>query len=132
MFKCPKVLIKDNGFQLTSKSVKNVLLITEWIFDITQTIPQTNPSERAIYVYKRWKLLWERMLKTITRIGTSIYIPQIGCVLRTTTHESTKSSPYFANFGQEMVLSGDVVWMKLLNLWNKTQKTGSCFWIRDI
>lgn len=49
MFKCPKVLIKDNGFQLTSKSVKNVLLITEWIFDITQTIPQTNPSERAIY-----------------------------------------------------------------------------------
>lgn len=67
--------------------------------------PQHNPAERAI---KTMKTALRAYVQDQHR-DWDIYLPQVGCALRTHIHESTKYSPYFTNFGQEMACSGDMV-----------------------
>lgn len=105
MFGCPTVMIQDNGTQLTSKSYKKFAAdygVNIW-YNASYT-PQTNPSERAIQTMKTAL----RAYVEGNHKDWDKFLPHVGCALRTATHESTKCSPYFANFGQEMVLSGNV------------------------
>lgn len=64
--------------------------------------PQANPTERVnrniktmlgIYVTENQRT-WDKSLA------------KIACALRTAVHETTKHSPYYVNFGRNMVLSG--------------------------
>lgn len=105
MFGCPSVVIQDNGPQLTSKSYREFMSnygIKLW-YNAYYT-PQTNPAERVIqttktairaYVQENHRE-WDK------------YLPQVGCALRTAVHDSTKFTPYFTNFGQEMASTGDM------------------------
>lgn len=103
VFGCPETIIQDNGSQLISKSYKEFVKsygIRLW-YNAYYT-PQNNPSERAI-----------RTMKTAIRAYVQEdhrtwdkFLPQVGSALRSAVHESTKHSPYFTNFGQEMATSG--------------------------
>lgn len=105
MFGVPTVVIQDNGTQLTSKSYKKFAAsygVRIW-YNAHYT-PQTNPAERAI---KTMKTALRAYVEENHR-NWDKFLPQVGCAMRTAIHESTKYSPYFANFGQEMVVSGEM------------------------
>lgn len=103
MYGVPFVAIQDNGSQFISKKYKKLLAdyeIRPWF--IATYHPQANSVERM-----------NRSVKTAIRAYVStdhrewdLQLPQIGCALRTALHESTKFTPYFLNYGQEMALSG--------------------------
>lgn len=103
MYGVPYVAIQDNGSQFISKNYKKLLAdydVKPWF--VASYHPQPNSVERM-----------NRTVKTAIRAYVSsdhrewdIQLPQIGCAIRTALHQSTKFTPYFLNFGQEMVTSG--------------------------
>lgn len=60
-------------------------------------------------------------------------LPQVGCALRSAVHETTKYSPYFTNFGQEMASSGNmrVLDDRLASLDDPTDRLAVLVKIRD-
>lgn len=104
LFSVPRVTISDNGSQFISRSYKKML--EDYKVKLWYTASyhaQANPVERS-----------NRVIKTAIRAYIEENhktwdenINQIACSIRSAIHDSTKQSPYFLNFGQEMVLSGD-------------------------
>lgn len=103
VFGVPAVLISDNGTQFISKDFEQFLSaygVEHWLNPVYH--PQSNPSERvnqgilaSIRAYiKDDQRVWDEQ------------IPKIACAIRTAVHESSKFTPFFINFGREMVLYG--------------------------
>lgn len=102
-FGAPEVLELDNGVQFTSREFKN--LCNDFNIKLSYNPvyhPQANPVERvnrvlktmlASYVYENQRI-WDENLG------------QVACAIRTNVHETTNYTPYFLNFGREIVLSG--------------------------
>lgn len=104
LFSVPRVVISDNGTQFTSNLYKKLLSdykVKPWYTAAYHA--QANPVERT-----------NKVIKTAIRAyieenhkSWDVNIHQIACSIRSSVHDSTKQSPYFLNFGQEMVLNGD-------------------------
>lgn len=98
-FGIPSVLISDNGSQFISKAFKKFLDgygIKHWLNAAYH--PQHNPAER------RNKVIAAAIRNYIgsDHRNWDIEIPQIACAINTATHQSTKFSPYYLNFGRNM------------------------------
>ena len=103
LFGTPRVVISDNGKQFESNLFNE--LLEEYKIQSFLTPyhhPQANPCERVNRVivtsicafHAKFHLDWD------------INLPAIMAAIRSAVHESTKYSPYFLTFGQEMCLSG--------------------------
>lgn len=100
----PGIIVCDNGPQYVSRALKDLKTKYEIpkIWYTARYHPQPNFSERvnktivtAIATYLKEKhTSWDEEL------------PRITCAIRTAVHEITRHSPYFLNFGREMVISG--------------------------
>lgn len=104
-FGVPRCIHSDNGKQFISKEMSDFFKLYE-INHITTGFyaPHSNASERA-------------NREIVTKIRCFLkdnkdhgdwdkYIPQILTILRSDYHSSIKCSPYYATFGQNMVLHG--------------------------
>lgn len=104
LFGVARVIICDNGPQYRGKEF--LRLVKDYQVQIKYTAnyhPRANPTERV-----------NRTLKTMLSIYASDNhrlwdenLSQIACAMRTSTHEVTKLTPYFINFGRNMTLSGE-------------------------
>lgn len=103
IFGVPRLIICDNGPQYRCREFKK--LAENYNIQIKYNAsyhPRANPTERV-----------NRTLKTMLSMYVTDNhqtwdenIHKIGCALRTSTHEVTKLTPYFVNFGHNMSLSG--------------------------
>lgn len=101
LFGAPKKIICDNGVQFRSRQFTQ--LAQCYGSRITYNAvyhPQANNTERV-----------NRVLKTMLRAFVQDnqrdwdkILPQVSCAIRTSRHEVTGYTPYFVNFGREMVL----------------------------
>lgn len=103
VFGVPRIIICDNGPQYRCRQF--LKMAEEYKCQVKFNAlyhPRANPTERV-----------NRTLKTMLAMYTSENhrtwdenIHKIACAIRTSTHETTKLTPYFINFGRNMVLSG--------------------------
>lgn len=104
VFGVPDKVISDNGSQFISTKYKRFLESygVEPSY-VSRYHPQANAAEAAnktigtairCYVKENHRE-WDK------------FIPQIACSLNTATHSSTSMTPYFVNFGRQMVTSGN-------------------------
>lgn len=104
IFGVPRVVICDNGVQFRGKEFRK--LMGEYKCNIKYIAyyhARANPTERqngtlktmiSIYVHENHRN-WD------------VELPKIACALRTAKQETTKLTPYFINFGRNMILSGE-------------------------
>lgn len=105
VFGVPEIVICDNGSQFTSTDFKTFLdkyNIKFW--PVSRYHPQANAAEAAnktigtsIRAYVKDKIdhrEWDKSLSEIV------------CAMNTSLHSSTKFSPYFVNFGKNMITNG--------------------------
>jgi Integrase core domain len=103
MFGVPQFVRSDNGTQYKSTQYQTLLKKYEAtpLYNANYH-PQVNPTERVNRVMKTMIASyvkdnhrnWDRNLS------------QLGCAIRTATHEVTGYTPAFLNFGREIALSG--------------------------
>lgn len=100
----PQVVVCDNGKQFVSGDFKKFLEgfdVKLWL--ISRYHPQANAAEAANKTIGT-------TIRAYTKEGNhqdwDKYLKQISCAMNTATHSSTKMSPYFINYGQNMILSG--------------------------
>lgn len=103
LFGAPRWLVCDNGPQFKSKEFQS--LVASYGVRIVYNAhyhPQADPVERynqtvetmlRAYVTENHRL-WDKVLS------------KVACAIRTSTHEVTRFTPYFVNFGREMTLKG--------------------------
>lgn len=119
LFGVPRTIICDNGSAFRSREFQN--LVDRYGSSLKFTAhynPRANPTERV-----------NRVLKTMIAMYVSDnhrtwdeHLSEIGCAIRTSTHETTGLTPYFVNFGRNMILSGeDYVKQDLLGVEDGTQ-----------
>lgn len=100
----PRLLICDNGPQFTSVRLKQ--LAVEYKVKIRYNAyyhPQANPTER---VNRNVKTMLGMYVSENQRIWDKS-VAKIACALGTAILDTTQQSPYYVNFGRNMVLSGD-------------------------
>lgn len=103
IFGVPRVLICDNGPQYRSKNFRKFCENYDTNIKFSPNYhPRANPTERI-----------NRTLKTMLSIYVSDNhrtwdenLSKIACAIRTSTHEVMKLTPFFVNFGRNMMLSG--------------------------
>lgn len=105
-FGVPEIVVTDNGVQFTSTEFKSFLAkynTKQWA--VSRYHPQANAAEAA-----------NKTIETSIRAyvkddkdhrNWDKYLSEIVCAMNTSLHTSTKFSPYFVNFGQNMMLSGN-------------------------
>lgn len=100
----PQVVICDNGKQFVSGDFRKFLDSFDtklWL--ISRYHPQANAAEATNKTIGT-------TIRAYTKKGNhrdwDIHLKQISCAMNTSTHSSTKLSPYFVNYGQNMMLSG--------------------------
>lgn len=104
MFGVPEYIIVDNGTQFgRSNDFKNFLVKygVKSLFNANYH-PQNNPTERV-----------NRVLKTVissyidgNHRNWSDNLSHIACSVRTAKSETTRFTPYYVNFGREMIVNG--------------------------
>lgn len=118
----PKTIICDNGSAFRSKEFSKLVQQYKSTIKFTANYnPRANPTERV-----------NRVIKTMIAMYVSDNhrtwderLPEIGCALRTSTHETTGLTPFFINFGRNMILSGeDYCHKDLLGIEDGTQMGG--------
>lgn len=99
----PQALITDNGVQFRSKEMRK-LLATYSVKPsfVSYYRPQANPTERVNRVLKTMLISY---VSSNHRKWDTV-LPKLACAVRTAKHEVTGLTPYFINFGREMLLSG--------------------------
>lgn len=119
IFGVARVIICDNGPQYKSKHFLNFAGRYQCRLKFNASYhPRANPTERV-----------NRVIKTMLAMYVSDNhrswdenLDQIACAIRTAKHEVTKLTPYFINFGRNMILSGaDYKSGELLDLEDGTQ-----------
>ena len=104
LFGVPSTILCDNGVQFRGRPF--VKLTEQYKVRLKLNAnyhPRANPTERT-----------NRTLKTMLRIYLSdnhrdwdLNLDKIACCLRNSVNETTRLTPYFVNFGRNMVLNGD-------------------------
>lgn len=94
----------DNGVQFRSREFKNLCnsFGVKIIFNPNYS-PHCNPTERVNRVLKS-------MLAAYVEQNHRKWdecLPELGCAYRSARHEVTGATPYFVNFGRDMVTHGD-------------------------
>lgn len=103
IFGVPEFLIADNGKQFTSREFQN--LLKEYgvppLYNASYH-PQNNPTERV-----------NRVIKTMIasyidkdQRDWDVNLSKLGCAIRTAKHEVVGHTPYYINFGKEMITNG--------------------------
>lgn len=103
MFGVPQYLICDNGGQFRSDLFQT--LCKQYQVNIRYTPyyhAQANPVERVNQVLKT---MLSSFIDDNHRKWDEL-LPKVGCAIRSSVHESTALSPFFANFGHEYHASG--------------------------
>ncbi|KAK9751650.1 RNase H-like domain found in reverse transcriptase [Popillia japonica] len=102
-FGVPRSIITDNGVQFRSKEFTK-LAQTYSVKPLYTTYysPWANPTERINRVLKTMLVSY---VSTNHRLWDEV-LPKIACAERTARHEVIGLTPYFVNFGREMILSG--------------------------
>lgn len=99
----PRALITDNGVQFRSKEFQKLMQsYSVQILFTSYYNPKANPTERVNRVLKTMLVSY---ISNNHRIWDEL-LPKVGCAVRTAQHEVTGLSPYFVNFGREMILTG--------------------------
>jgi transposase InsO family protein len=102
-FNVPKVLMSDNGKQFVGKEFESFLRKYNVRHHTTPYYhPQANPVERVNKVIGETIRCYVRESQDRWDENLS----QIGAAMRSAVHCSTGYSPYFLNFGREMILDG--------------------------
>lgn len=104
LFGVPRILLCDNGPQFRSSKFLRFLESYKCKAKFTPSYhPRANPTERI-----------NRVLKTMLSMYVSDNhrswdenLQKIACAIRTSTHEAMKLTPYFVNFGRNMIVSGE-------------------------
>lgn len=103
IFGVPRILICDNGPQYRSRKFSQFCeKYSTYIKFSPNYHARANPTERI-----------NRIIKTMLSMYVSDNhrswdenLSQIACAIRTSTHEVMRLTPYFVNFGRNMMLSG--------------------------
>lgn len=104
LFGVPASIIVDNGVQFRSHLFSKLMANYHVKIRFTANYhPQANPTERVNRVLKTMlssyvednQRNWDKILAKVT------------CAIRSSKHEVTRHSPYYVNFGREMILKGD-------------------------
>lgn len=104
LFGVPTSIIVDNGVQFRSREFKT--LMSSYNVKIRYTAnyhAQANPTERVNRVLKTTLSCF---IEDNQRIWDTL-LPKVGCAIRSSKHEVIDNSPYFVNFGREMILDGN-------------------------
>lgn len=102
LFGAPKWLVCDNGPQFKSKDFQK--FVSSYGVTLSYTAhyhPQADPVER-------YNQTVESMLRAYVSENHRLWdknLAKVACAIRTSTHEVTRLTPYFANFGREMILN---------------------------
>lgn len=104
VFGVPRIIICDNGPQYRCRQFRKLAEVYKCQVKFSAAYhPRANPTERV-----------NRTLKTMLAIYVSENhrtwdenIHKIACAIRTSTHETTRLTPFFINFGRNMTLSGE-------------------------
>ena len=103
LFGAPHMLLSDNGKQFTSNEFKNVA--KEYNIKLINTPyyhPQANACERQ---HRVLKTILSSFVKDNHRTWDKL-LQKAACAIRTARSESTGLSPFFVNFGREIILDG--------------------------
>lgn len=105
-FGVPEVVVSDNGKQFISAEMKALLKqynVKAW--RTSKYHPQANAVEATNKTVETAIRAYLNEDKSHTEWDK--YLSEITCSMNTAVHTSTKQSPYFVNFGHNMILSGD-------------------------
>lgn len=103
VFGVPRILLTDNGKAFVGKELK--ALATKYGVQLQHTPyyhPQANACERQ---HRTLKVMLSSYVKDNQR-DWDMWLPKVACAIRTGKSESTGLTPFFINFGREMVLKG--------------------------
>lgn len=105
VFGVPEIIISDNGSQFIAKEFKKFLeeySVKHWL--TAPYHPQANAAEAA---NKTIGIAIRAYLKDQKdHRNWDVNLKKIACAMNSSIHTSTKCSPYFANFGQQIITSG--------------------------
>lgn len=103
VFGVPEILICDNGKQYISKDFKRFLqrYNVKSMYNAFYH-PQSNPVER---VNRVTKTMIASYIKQDQRKWDE-HLAKLGCAVRTAKHEVLRCTPYYVNFGMEMITDG--------------------------
>lgn len=100
----PSSIIVDNGVQFRSREFTKLMSSYNVKIRFTANYhPQANPTERMNRVLKT---VLSSFIEDNQRVWDSL-LPKVGCAIRSAKHEVTGNTPYFINFGREMILDGE-------------------------
>lgn len=103
-FNVPRIVISDNGPQFISHQFANLLRnynVKHWL--TSRYTPQYNNTERMNRVIMSCIRSYIEGLHN----RWDEHIPQIACALRTAVHDTTEFSPFFINFGRNMITNAN-------------------------
>lgn len=106
VFGVPSICISDNAAVFTSKLFENLLKsyqVTHWNLAVYH--PGPNPTERVNRVIVT--AIRCSLNKKDTHKEWDENVNRIAMAIRTSVHDSTGYTPYFLNFGRNMISSGD-------------------------
>jgi hypothetical protein len=108
MFGAPSSIRCDNGSQFRSRELKNLAQKYGTKLSLNPRYhPQCNPSERT---NRTMKAMIRATLASHADSNQRVWdkdLGKIACALRTSKSDTTGFTPYFVNFGREIILSGD-------------------------
>lgn len=103
LFGVPRTLITDNGKQFISKEFSKLMNAYKVKhFRTANYHPQADPCEAQ---HRTLKTMLASYVKDNHRSWDTL-LQKVACAMRTGISETTGMSPYFVNFGREIVLSG--------------------------
>lgn len=103
----PQTLLSDNARALVGRRMIELLnkySVTHWTNAIFHS--QSNPAERYIRTVVD-AVRSQLYANGRTQRNWDLDIPMIQCAINCTVNEATGRTPFFINFGREMILSGD-------------------------
>lgn len=104
LFGVPEFLRSDNGGQYKSKDFENLLKTYNITF---LTNPLYHPAPNFTERYNRIIKTMIRSFITGNQKHWDQHLSKLACALRTAKSEVTKNTPYFINFGYEMITNGN-------------------------
>nr|CAI5866935.1 unnamed protein product [Callosobruchus analis] len=104
VFGVPRIIVCDNGPQYRSRQFLKLAESYKCEVKFTANYhPRANPTEWTNRTYKTMIAMY--VSDNHRTWDENLY--KIGCALGTSTHETTRLTPYFVNFDRNMMLSGD-------------------------
>lgn len=103
VFGVPRILMSDNGKVFMGRELQRVAKTYGIHLKHTANYhPQANPCERQ---HRTLKVMLSSFVKDNHR-NWDLLLPKVACAIRTSKSETTGFTPFFINFGREMILQG--------------------------